>query len=192
MKIIGENEITIDPSFAQEIQKHCGENVNLCYQCRKCASGCPNRQFMDFTPTELMRYVQLGMFDEAMKKNTVWYCASCQTCTARCPQDIDIAKVVDAIKMIADERRVVADAGNVRVFNRLWMLILRFMGRMYEVGLVGSLNMVTGKPFNDMALGKKMILKGKLKFIPSIKMPFTMMKMFSRAKKIKERKSSQQ
>jgi heterodisulfide reductase subunit C len=190
MKIIGENEITVDSSFAQEIQKHCGENVNLCYQCRKCASGCPNRQFMDFTPTELMRYVQLGMVDEAMKKNTVWFCVSCQTCTARCPQDIDIAKVVDAIKIIADERRVVADAGNVRVFNRLWMFMLRFMGRMYEVGLVGTLNMVTGKPFNDMALGKKMILKGKLKFIPSIKMPFTMMKMFARAKKIKQRNSS--
>ncbi|MBW8014892.1 MAG: heterodisulfide reductase subunit C [Planctomycetes bacterium] len=190
MKIIGENEITVDASFAKEIQKHCGENVNLCYQCRKCAAGCPNRQFMDFTPTELMRYVQLGMFDEALKKNTAWFCVSCQTCTARCPQDIDIARVIDAIRMIADERRLVADAGNVRVLNRLWMIMLRFMGRMYEVGLVGTFNMVTGKPFNDMALGKKMILKGKLKFIPSIKMPFTMMKMFSRAKKIKERKKA--
>jgi heterodisulfide reductase subunit C len=190
MKIIGKEEITVDSSFADEIRKHCGENVYLCYQCRKCASGCPNRQFMDSTPTELMRYAQLGMADEAMKKNTAWFCVSCQTCTARCPQDIDIARVVDAIKIIADERRVIADAGNVRMFNRIWMFMLRFMGRMYEVGLVGSLNVFTGKPFNDMALGKKMILKGKLKFIPSIKMPFEMMKMFSRAKKIKERKES--
>ena len=29
--------------------------------------------FMDSTPAELMRYVQLGMVDEAMKGNTVWY-----------------------------------------------------------------------------------------------------------------------
>jgi heterodisulfide reductase subunit C len=190
MKIIGENEITVDSSFADEVRKHCGENVFLCYQCRKCASGCPNRGFMDSTPTELMRYVQLGMADEAMKKNTAWLCVSCQTCTARCPQDIDIAKVVDAIKIIADERKVKADAGNVRLFNRIWMTMLRFTGRMYEAGLVGSLNMLSRRPFNDMALGKKMIMKGKLKFIPSIKMPFEMMKMFSRAKKIKERKEN--
>ncbi len=188
MKVIGENEITVDSSFADEIKKHCGENVFLCYQCRKCASGCPNRMFMDSTPTELMRYVQLGMVDEAMKKNTAWLCVSCQTCTARCPQDIDIAKVVDAIKIIADERKIKADAGNVRLFNRIWMTMLRFTGRMYEVALVGSMNVFTGKPFNDMELGKKMIFKGKLKFVPSIKMPFEMMKMFSRAKKIKERK----
>jgi len=190
MKIIGENEIKIESSLAKEVQDRCGENVNLCYQCRKCAAGCPNRQYMDFTPTELMRYVQLGMVDEVMKKNTVWFCLSCQTCTARCPQDIDIAKVVDTVKVITAERGVVADAGNVRVFNNLWMLMLRFMGRMYEVGLVGSLNMLRGKPFDDMALGQKMIRKGKLKFIPSIKMPFTMMKMFARAKKIKQRNSS--
>ncbi len=191
MKVTGENEITVDSSFADEIKKHCGENVFLCYQCRKCASGCPNRMFMDSTPTELMRYVQLGMVDEAMKKNTAWFCVSCQTCTARCPQDIDIARVVDAIKIIAAECKVKTDAGNVRLFNRIWMTMLRFTGRMYEAGLVGSLNMLSRRPFNDMALGKKMILKGKLKFIPSIKIPFEMMKMFSRAKKIKERKESE-
>lgn len=189
MKVIGKEEITVDSAFAQEVRKHSGENVFLCYQCRKCASGCPNRMFMDSTPTELMRYVQLGMADEAMKKNTTWMCLSCQTCSARCPQDIDIARVVDAIKIIADERKVTADAGNVRLFNRIWMTMLRFTGRMYEVGLVGSLNMLTRKPFNDIDLGKKMIKKGKLKFIPSIKIPFEMIKMFSRAKKIKERKS---
>ena len=191
MKVLGKEEITVDRAFAEEVKKHCGENVFLCYQCRKCASGCPNREFMDFTPTELMRYAQLGMADEAMKKNTAWICLSCQTCTARCPQDIDIARVVDAVKVITDERRVAADAGKVRVFNRLWMIMLRFTGRMYEAGLIGTLNVVTGKPFNDMELGKKMIQKKKIKFAPSIKRPFEMMKMFSRAKKVKEKKKNQ-
>ena len=186
MKIAGENRIKVDSSFAEEIFNHSGENVFLCYQCRKCASGCPNREFMDFTPTELMRYAQLGMADEVMKKNTAWLCLSCQTCTARCPQDIDIARVVDAVKIIADQKKVRADAGNVRFFNRLWMTMLRFMGRMYEIGLTGMLNVFTGNPFKDLQLGRKMIIKGKLKFIPSVKMPFEMMKMFRRAKRIKK------
>jgi len=36
-----------------------------------------------------------------------------------------------------------------------------------------------------MALGMKMIKKGKLKLLPSFKKPFATMKMFSRARKLK-------
>lgn len=186
MKIISQKEIQVDSSFAEEIRKRSGENVFLCYQCKKCASGCPSRNFMDHTPTELMRYIQLGMVDEAMKKNTIWYCLSCQTCTARCPQDIDIAHVVDTIRIIVQERKIKAETKNERLFNWLWMKILKYMGRMYEVGLTGTLNLFTGRPFKDMTLGVKMIRKGKLKLLPSFKKPLTMIKMFSRAKKLKK------
>ena len=186
MKILGEKEIKADSSFAEEIRERSGENVFLCYQCKKCASGCPSRMFMESTPTELMRYVQLGMVDEAMKKDTVWYCLSCQTCSTRCPQDIDIAHVVDTIRIIVQERKIKADTKNERLFNRLWMIMLNYMGRAYEVGLTGALNTFTGKPLKDLPLGMKMIKKGKLKLLPSFKKPFTMIKMFSRARKLKK------
>ncbi|MCH7557772.1 MAG: 4Fe-4S dicluster domain-containing protein [Planctomycetes bacterium] len=187
MKIIrGSKDIKVDSSFAEEIAKRSGENVFLCYQCKKCASGCPSRMFMDSTPTELMRYIQLGMVDEAMKGNTIWYCLSCQTCSVRCPQDIDIAHVVDTIKIIVQEKKIKADTKNVRLFNRFWMTMLKYMGRMYEVGLAGGVNLLTGHPFKDMALAMKMFKKGKLKLLPSIKKPFETMKMFSRAKRLKK------
>ena len=186
MKIEGEKEIKTDESLAQEIAKRSGENVFLCYQCRKCAAGCPSRMFMDKTPTELMRYIQLGMLDEVTKGNTIWFCMSCQTCSTRCPQDIDIAHVVDTLKIIVQEKRIKANTKNARLFNWLWMTILKFMGRMYEVGLTGALNLFTGNPFKDLPLGMKMIRKGKLKLLPSFKKPFVMMKMFSRAKRLKK------
>ena len=186
MKIIGQKDIKLDETFAKEIAKRSGENVFLCYQCRKCASGCPNRMFMDSTPTELMRYVQLGMADEAMKGNTVWFCLSCQTCSARCPQDIDIAHVVDAIRILVQEKNIKADTKNMRLFNRLWMTILKYMGRMHEIALIGVLNLFTGKPFKDLPLGIKMIRKGKIKLLPSVRRPLEMMRMYSRAKKLKK------
>jgi heterodisulfide reductase subunit C len=186
MRIVGQKDIKTDSTFVEEIAKRSGENVFLCYQCRKCASGCPSRMFMDSTPAELMRYVQLGMVDEAMKGNTVWFCLSCQTCSARCPQDIDIAHVVDTIKILVQEKNIKADTKNARLLNRLWMTILKYMGKMYEAGLAGMLNLFTGNPFKDLTLGIKMIRKRKLKLLPSIKKPFSMMKMFSRAKKLKK------
>lgn len=186
MKIVGQKDIELDASFAAEILERCGENVFLCNQCRKCASGCPNRKFMDSNVTELMRYVQLGMADEAMKGNMVWFCLSCQTCSARCPQGIDIAHIADTIKILVQEKKIEADTRNTRLFNWLWMRILKYMGRMYEVGLVGTLNLATGHPFKDFSLGLKMIRKGKLKLLPSVRRPFSMMKMFSRAKRLKK------
>ncbi|TKJ36805.1 MAG: heterodisulfide reductase subunit C [Planctomycetes bacterium B3_Pla] len=186
MKVINKKEIKVDSSFAEEVAERSGENVFLCYQCRKCASGCPSRIFMDSTPTELMRYVQLGMVDEAMKGNTAWFCVSCQTCSTRCPQDIDIAHVVDTIRIIVQEKKIKADTRNMRLFNWIWMKTIKYMGRMYEAGLVGSLNLFTGKPFKDMALGARMIKKGKIKLIPPIRNPLETMKMFSRAKRLKK------
>lgn len=186
MKIVGQKDVKLDKAFMEEIAKRSGENVFLCYQCKKCASGCPSRMFMDSTPTELMRYIQLGMVDEAMKTNTIWYCISCQTCSTRCPQDIDIAHVVDTIRIIVQEKKIKADTKNERLFNRFWMGMLKYMTRMYEVGLTGMLNLFTGRPFKDLPLGIKMIRKGKLKLLPSIRKPFVTMKMFSRARRLKK------
>lgn len=186
MKVIGKEDIKVDSAFAEKLAKRCGENVFLCYQCKKCASGCPSRMFMDSTPTELMRYIQLGMIDEAMKQNTIWFCLSCHTCSARCPQDIDIAHVVDAVRILVQEEKIKADTKKMRIFNRLWMTILKYSGRMYELGLTGMLNLFTANPFKDLPLGIKMIKKGKLKLLPTITKPFTMIKMFSRAKRFRK------
>ncbi|MHC4245064.1 MAG: 4Fe-4S dicluster domain-containing protein, partial [Planctomycetota bacterium] len=156
MKVVKQENIKLDDSFAEEIAKLSGENVFLCYQCKKCASGCPSRMFMDSTPTELMRYAQLGMVDEAMKKNTIWYCVSCQTCSTRCPQDIDIAHVIDTMRIIGQQKKIKAENNKLPLFNWLWMTIIKFLGRGYEAGLVGALNLLTLKPFKDLPLGFKM------------------------------------
>ena len=46
--------------LAEEIHEICGENVYLCYQCQKCASGCPVADYFDLSPNQLMRAIQLN------------------------------------------------------------------------------------------------------------------------------------
>ena len=186
MKVIEvSRETAVDPAFAEEILRRSGENVFLCYQCRKCASGCPVREFMDGSPALIMRYAQLGMKDRCMKGSAVWYCSSCQTCTTRCPAGIDIAHVIDTIRIAAQESGAKIDTKGMKTFNFLWMTMLRFMGRAYEIGVVGGLNTLMGKPLKDLPLGIKMIAKGKMSLFPSIKRPFEMMRIFSRAGRMK-------
>ena len=82
--------ITIKPDLAQRVQEALGENVYLCYQCVKCSSGCPLAEFFDWQPNQVMRALQLGQEDIALHSKTPWLCAGCQTCTTRCPQEINI------------------------------------------------------------------------------------------------------
>ncbi len=86
---------------AEAVFNESGQNVNLCYQCRKCAAGCPVSSAMDHTPAQLIHGMRLGMDDLVLNSKTMWLCASCETCTTMCPQDVDVAKVMDAVKSIA-------------------------------------------------------------------------------------------
>lgn len=186
MKVIdAQVPVDVNHEFAQEIKKRSGENVFLCYQCHKCASGCPARDFMDSTPDQLMRYAQLGLASKCMKGNTIWYCSSCQTCSTRCPAGIDIARVISTIKIMTQERGVGADTMHAGLFNNLWMRTLKYTGRIYEAGVIGLLNLGSGRPLNDAGLAIKMLRRGKLKLIPPVTRPAAMMRMFNRAKRAK-------
>ena len=85
--------------LAQVISDHIGENVYLCYQCLKCTSGCPLIEHMDLHPNQVMRAAQLDDVS-VLESKTIWACASCQTCTTRCPQGIDIAAVMDYVSRL--------------------------------------------------------------------------------------------
>jgi len=97
---------TVNNDFMKAVQLDIGENVNLCYQCKKCTAGCPVVHDMDYTPTQIIHAVRLGMKDLVLKSKTIWLCASCETCTTRCPQDIDIAGIMDAARIIAKREKV--------------------------------------------------------------------------------------
>ncbi len=55
---------------------------------------------MDFLPNQVIRLVQLGLEEDIVRSKTVWICASCFTCTVRCPQGVDLAKVMEAVRLV--------------------------------------------------------------------------------------------
>jgi heterodisulfide reductase subunit C len=55
---------------------------------------------MEIGPHEAIRYTLLGLEEEVLGVNTFWLCASCLQCTSRCPKGIDIARVMDALRMV--------------------------------------------------------------------------------------------
>ena len=54
---------------------------------------------MDITPAQLMRKVMLGQ-DDVLECDTLWICATCNTCTVRCPRKLDVSKIAEALRQI--------------------------------------------------------------------------------------------
>jgi len=93
-----------DP-FVTKVEEISGQNLLACYQCGKCSAGCPAVSEMDILPNQIIRYAQLGFKDELIRSKSIWICASCFTCNARCPKGINIAEVIEAIRQILLRKR---------------------------------------------------------------------------------------
>jgi heterodisulfide reductase subunit B len=159
--------MTRQQDLARRIQKELGQNVYLCYQCIKCTSGCPLSEFFDWQPNQVMRAVQLGQEDIALESKTPWLCASCQACTTRCPQGLDIAAIMEFLTREAVARGIRAGVPEVELFNKAFMRQVRLWGRAFELGLMSEMKLRTGNFLEDVDLGLKLFSKSKLPFLPS-------------------------
>ena len=144
-----------------------GINIQDCYQCQKCSAGCPVAFAMDYKPNQIMQMIALGMKDRVLSSKTIWVCASCYTCSTRCPNDIDIAGVMDWLRQSALREGVVPAEKEVPLFHAALLDSIRSHGRVYELGMMARYKMKTGRLLDDMKLGWKMFRKGKLKLFPS-------------------------
>lgn len=158
---------TIKSGFQRGIEKDCGEKVSHCYQCGKCSAGCPISFQMDYLPNQIMRMVQLGMEKQVLSSRTIWLCASCLTCSARCPRKIDIAEIMDYLRRRAYKKQLIPlDETEIPLFNKIFLRNIELFGRLYEMGLIGMFNLLSGEFFKDMSLAPKMFLKQKIGVFP--------------------------
>ena len=108
-----------------------GSNPYKCYQCIKCTSGCPLADQFDLAPHQVMRSVQFN--DTAvLESRAIWLCASCQTCTTRCPQQIDVTGVMDALRIESRRRGIEPAVPEIARFNELFMALHRIFGRAWN------------------------------------------------------------
>ncbi|MBC7234448.1 MAG: 4Fe-4S dicluster domain-containing protein [Chloroflexi bacterium] len=153
-------------AFLRQIEERCAQELMLCYQCGKCTAGCPVAFSMDYPPHQIMRGVQLGMRDTVLRSNTIWLCAACETCSTRCPQGVDVAAVMDALRQIALLEGVRSSESDVPLFHRLFLASIQRHGRVFETTMLGLYNVLSGHYFKDVLMAPKMLAKRKLGFLP--------------------------
>lgn len=177
----------VDQGFTQQVIQLTGEEVMSCFQCMKCTNGCPLAPEMDVPPNKAIRYVQLGMRDAALAADSIWICATCYTCTVRCPNDIDIAHVMDTLRRMAYQS--LGDAttkSHIVHFHELFLESLKEYGRVNETKLLAKYELREGRFLKDAKLGMKMFFMGKMNIFPQkIQNKEQIEKIFERASKRK-------
>jgi len=151
-------------SFARELEDATGIRVSRCYQCGKCTAGCPMVPDMEQTPSQIMRLIQMDQRDAVLGSKTLWYCASCLTCSTRCPQEVKIAELMDALRERSlSERKAHRASRKIRAFARSFLRAVERNGRIHEMGMVMDYKLTSKDFFGDILLAPQMFLKGKLK-----------------------------
>jgi heterodisulfide reductase subunit C len=185
--------ITPDSAFQKLAESAGASNISLCYQCRKCSSGCPVSFAMDYLPDVILRMVRLGMKDRVLNSNTIWLCASCETCTTRCPNEIDIAGVMDALRHISvTEGKISPRMKNVPILHEAFLGSIKSNGRVHETGMMTDYilksnpfsKITNGELIEQARLGWDMMRRGKLNIRPhKIRNTAEVKKAFAKSKK---------
>ncbi|MBM4464383.1 MAG: 4Fe-4S dicluster domain-containing protein [Chloroflexi bacterium] len=158
----------LDPQFKSEIAALIGGlDLTHCFQCGVCSGSCPTVAWMEYGPRRIMHMVRLGMADEVLRSHDIWFCVSCYSCTARCPQGIEIADVMASLRSLAIAKGLAKD--REATFSRVFVEVLERYGRMYEPELL--LRYYTAEAgltglIKQAGLGLKMLRKGKIALRP--------------------------
>ena len=128
-------------SLVNEVIQRSGQNILACYQCRRCAAGCPVGDDAGVTPDRLIRLIVMGDRSAALQNQLVWKCVSCYTCGTRCPNEIHTARVTETLKKMGKEEHLAPLSPKVKTFHDAFCTAAKHMGRVNEMEFMGLYEM---------------------------------------------------
>jgi heterodisulfide reductase subunit C len=158
---------SLDTSLREWVNLQSHQNIDRCFNCFKCTAGCPVAYAMEYGPHRILQMVRFGMKDAVLASRDIWLCAYCETCGSRCPNDVDIAHVMDVLRQMSLADRAANPASDIADFHRLFLGIATTFGRMHEASLMMLLKLRTRDLFSDLGAGAQLVLKGKIPLVPT-------------------------
>jgi len=135
----------VSQPLIQEVTDRSGQNVLACYQCRRCAAGCPVGNETGVTPDRLIRMIIFGEREEVLNNLLVWKCVACYTCGTRCPNNIQTARINETLKQISKEVHIEPLLPKVAAFHDAFLKSTSHFGRVNELEFMGLYEMRNAK-----------------------------------------------
>jgi Fe-S oxidoreductase len=76
-----------------------GESLEWCYGCGKCVPVCPVDLVGEYGPRKIHRKVQTGT--DLFHDDDLWLCTTCMNCLRVCPKEVDMIKIMPAVREVA-------------------------------------------------------------------------------------------
>jgi len=98
----------LDLSFKYKIvEDKSGKDLYECFSCGTCTAGCPERELDSlYSPRKVIKNVLLGMKESVFNNKFVEICSRHHRCFTQCPQGVEIPKLMNAIKKIAEKEKI--------------------------------------------------------------------------------------
>lgn len=154
-----------DP-WPRAIEAASGERVGLCFGCGICTGSCPLAPAMDMLPSRLMKAVQLGLQERVLKATAPYLCVGCETCAVRCPNGIDVARVMDAVRQAGLARGGPVPRVDIQRFHQWFLRTVRLFGRAHEGLLSAGFSLQQGRLREDLPTGWALMRHGRLALWP--------------------------
>ncbi len=126
-------EAETSQSLIEDIMSRSGQNLLACYQCRRCAAGCPVADESGMTPDRLIRTIIFGDKETALNNMLVWKCSACYICGERCPNNIQAARIIEVLKEISKEEHREPLLPKVAAFHEAFLESASHLGRLNEI-----------------------------------------------------------
>ena len=117
---------------------------------------------MTIPPHEIMRLTLGNDRERLFSDDSLWLCLTCETCSARCPKDVDPARVIDALRELAAAEGSGRAPRAIHAFHESFLDQIRTTGRLSEVGLIMQYKLRSGALLQDVAVAPAMLRRGKL------------------------------
>lgn len=73
-----------------------GESLGWCYQCGQCVPVCPVDMVGSYGPRKIFRKVQSGV--DLFNDPDLWQCTTCMNCLRVCPKEVNMIKIMPAVR----------------------------------------------------------------------------------------------
>lgn len=102
--------------------------ASACFMCGECSSACPVVcDGFVFDPRLLFRMINLGLIGELVRSPSIWLCISCGRCTESCSQLVDGLHIIEQIKELAIQRRIVDIGFHERLMHANQLIYKHFI-----------------------------------------------------------------
>ena len=89
----------------EQILRMSGVDPKKCMKCGKCSATCPSYDEMEYHPHQFVYMVDKGDIGPLLESDSIYKCLSCFACIERCPRNVEPAKLVEAVRLVAVRRQ---------------------------------------------------------------------------------------